>query len=70
MGKDETNITAYKFFINAFLFEEYFDYGIIYYTRYLLCDYISENENKYYQPDHEIELGLLLPKEYKADNNY
>ena len=68
MEKDNT--TAYFFLIKAFLFEDYFDYGIIYFTRYLLCEYISENENKYYRKeDKDIEIGLLLPEKYIEDNN-
>ena len=61
MEKDDS--TAYNFLIKIFLYDD-FDYGIIYFTRYLLYLYISSNEDKIYSKENDIEIGLLLPKDF------
>ena len=61
---------AYAFYLKAFLFSDNFDYALIYFTRYLIYDFIKLNENKKYG---EIDLVDLLPKEFiknKKEQNY
>lgn len=58
---------AYIILLKVFLFCKDFDYGIIYFTRYLLYEYISENENKIYSRENQIEIGCFLPEEFFED---
>ena len=59
--------SAYPLLIKLFLFCPKFDYGIIYFTRYLFFDYILSNEDKQYSIEYKIELGCLLPESYVID---
>ena len=54
---------AYINFIKAFFSSE-FDYGMVYFTRYLLFEYLSNNENKKYSKGNPIPIGTLLPDKF------
>ena len=55
---------AYNTLLKIFLYCPDFDFSIIYFTRYLIYEYISANENKLYSNDFQVEVGLLLPEDY------
>ena len=55
---------TYKTLLKIFLYCPDFDFSIIYFTRYLIYEYISANENKLYSNDFQVEVGLLLPEDY------
>ena len=57
---------AYLFFLKAFLFSEIFDYTLIFFTRFLIYDFMKLNENKVCK---RVEVGNLLPNEYKEIKN-
>ena len=60
-----TNINkSYEIFIKIFLLYEEFDYGMIFILRYLLFEYIEENNYKILSEEHKIELVELLPEKY------
>ena len=69
----ETNIKkAYIALLKVFLFNKDFDFGIIFFTRYLIYEYISANEDKIYSKEYQVEVGCLLPDDYiidKGDKN-
>ena len=58
---------AYICLLKLFLYCPDFDFGIIYFMRYLIYEYISENENKIYSKEFQVEVGSLLPEEYFVD---
>ena len=58
---------AYEILLKVFLFSEDFDFGIIFFTRYLIYEYISANEDKIYTKEYQVEVGCLLPKKYIID---
>ena len=58
---------AYETLLKAFIFYNDFDYGIIFFTRYLMYEYISANEDKIYSKEYQIEVGCLLPDNYIID---
>ena len=66
-------LKAYILLLKAFHFYSEFDFGILYFTRYLFYEYISENEDKLYSKENSsIELGSLLPDgfaDYSEINN-
>ena len=66
MEMDATSET-YIILLKVFLYCSDFDFGIIYFTRYLLYEYISSNENKIYSKENQIELGCFLPEEFTRD---
>jgi len=66
MEMDNTSET-YIILLKVFLYCSDFDFGIIYFTRYLLYEYISSNENKIYSRENQIELGCFLPEEFTKD---
>ena len=59
--------TAYTTLLKVFLFNQDFDFGIIIFTRYLIYEYISANEDKIYSKEYQIEVGCLLPDIYIVD---
>ena len=64
----ETDITkAYTTLLKSFLFSKDFDFGIIFFTRYLIYEYISANEDKIYSEENQVEVGCLLPEQYIQD---
>ena len=58
---------AYIYLLKLFLYCPDFDFGIIYFMRYLIFEYISANEDKIYSREFQVELGCLLPDEYCID---
>jgi hypothetical protein len=59
------DLTPYTILLKVFLFCQEFDYGIIFFTRYLIYEFISENENKFISSNNINEkLGNLLPDKY------
>ena len=69
----ENNInSAYNCLLKVFLYCPDFDFDIIYFTRYLIYEYISANENKIYSRKFQVEVGCLLPENFvveKGDKN-
>lgn len=59
-------ISAHKILIKSFGLYRSFDYSIIFYFRYILYDYIKNNENKLYRGF--LPLGNLLPIDYGKGN--
>ena len=64
--ENNSNLT-YKTLLKIFLYCPDFDFSIIYFTRYLIYEYISQNENKIYSNDFQVEVGCLLPEQYVKD---
>ena len=63
---------AYNYLLKVFLYCPDFDFDIIYFTRYLIYEYISANENKIYSKKFQVEVGCLLPENFvveKGDKN-
>ena len=63
---------AYKSLLKVFLYCPDFDFGIIYFTRYLIYEFITANEDKIYSREFQLEVGCLLPEDYiidKGDKN-
>ena len=58
---------AYKILLKVFLFCKDFDTCLIFFTRYLIYEYISANEDKIYSKEYQVELGCLLPEDYVLD---
>ena len=58
---------AYKSLLKIFLYCPDFDFGIIFFTRYLIYEYIKENEDKIYSREYQVEVGCLLPEDYVID---
>jgi len=68
---DKDNIKdAYLIFIKTFLYCSEFDYGMIFFLRYLIFEYILINQNKVYSKNFQIKLGNLLPDQYISDNDF
>ena len=64
----ENDLTkAYQILLKVFLFCKDFDTCLIFFTRYLIYEYISENENKIYSKEYQVELGCLLPEDFVVD---
>ena len=59
--------TAYTTLLKVFICNSDFDFGIVLFTRYLLYEYISANEDKIYSKEYMLEIGCLLPDEYIVD---
>ena len=57
---------AYITLIKVFNVTRVFDRVMIFYLRFLLYDYISENQNKLFKKDFPVCLGNLLPEEYET----
>ena len=66
MEKNELDDT-YLILLKVFLYCSDFDYGIIYFTRYLIFEYILENEEKIYSKENQIEIGCFLPEDFVED---
>ena len=68
INKMETDISkAYSILLKVFLSCNEFDFAIIYFTRYLIYEYISANESKIYSKEYQVEVGCLLPDDYIID---
>ena len=58
---------AYEVLLKVFLFCKDFDFGLIFFTRYLIYEYIAQNEDKIYSKQYQVEVGCLLPDDYVVD---
>ena len=58
---------AYNCLLKVFLYCPDFDFDIIYFTRYLIYEYISANENKIYSKKFQVEVGCLLPENFVVE---
>ena len=67
---DEENIniyselSPYKILLKSFLKCPEFEYGMIFFTRYLIYKFISENEDKIYFKGLNLKIGNLLDSKY------
>ena len=59
---------AYLTLIKAFNITRVFDRIMIFYLRYLLFEFISDNQNKLFKKDFPVLLGNLLPQEYEKED--
>ena len=59
---------AYLTLLKAFNNSRVFDRIMIFYLRYLLFDFISENQSKLFKKDFPVLLGNLLPQEYEKED--
>ena len=66
MEKKDLNET-YLILMKVFLYCNDFDIGIVYFTRYLIFEYILENEDKIYSKESPIEIGCFLPEDFVED---
>ena len=57
---------AYMTLLKAFNVTRVFDRVMIFYLRFLLYEYIMENQNKLFKEDFPVCLGNLLPQEYET----
>ena len=57
---------AYLTLLKAFNVTRIFDRVMIFYLRFLLYEYISDNQNKLFKKDFPVLLGNLLPQEYET----
>ena len=64
MQTKNNNSIAFIFFQKAYLFSESFDAGIVLFMRYFIKEYLSSNQNSYYENNRDVPIGSLLPKEY------
>ena len=55
---------TYLLFLKIFLFSSDFVKSIIYFTKYLLYEYLSQNQNKIISKEKRIEIGSLLPEDF------
>ena len=62
--ENENIYKTYLLFLKIFLFCPDFLKAIIYFTKYLLYEYISLNQNKIYSKEKPIEIGNLLPEDF------
>ena len=58
---------AYKVLLKAFINFKEFDFSLIFFTRYLIYEYISANEDKIFSKEFALEVGCLLPDGYVVD---
>ena len=59
---------AHKILVKSFCTCKKFDYAIILYFRYILYDYIKNNENKVYLNSFPVKIGNLLPSQYETED--
>ena len=59
---------AYLTLLKAFNVTRVFDRVMIFYLRFLLYEYITDNQNKMFKKDFPVLLGNLLPEEYETPN--
>jgi hypothetical protein len=60
-------IKAHQTFYKALLASKSFDFSLILYFRFILYDYIKNNETKYYLEQFPVLIGNLLPSIYEKD---
>lgn len=59
---------AYMTLLRGFNFSRLFDTAMIYYLRYILYEFILENQEKIFSKDFPVLLGNLLPSQYESDD--
>ena len=64
--KDDVE-SAYYIFLKSLLICPIFDFGLIFYFRYIMYKYIKENEDKLYLQSFPIKIGNLLPSKYETE---
>ena len=73
MQLKEKNIelTPYIILLKVFLFcnENEFDEGLIFFTRYLIYEYIQENESKFLSENKKVKIMDLIPNIFKNSND-
>lgn len=62
-------LNPYKTLIQVFLFCEPFDECVIFFTRFLLYEYIKANEDKIYSEEYQVSIGCFLPDTYITDKD-
>ena len=67
MDNNEGNV--YEILIKIFNFCTFFDKGMIFFMRFLIYEYILENENKVYSSDFALKIGNLLPDKFITEKN-
>ena len=60
---------AHLIFLKSLLICPIFDFGLIFYFRYIFYTYIKENENKLYLKNFPIKIGNLLPSKYETEDD-
>ena len=60
-------LEAHQAFYKAILFSKDFDFLLIFYLRFILYEYIKNNENKLYMENFPVLIGNLLPSIYEKD---
>ena len=58
---------AHFIFVKSLLICPIFDFGLIFYFRYIMYSYIKENEEKLYLQSFPIKIGNLLPSKYETE---
>lgn len=59
---------AHFIFLKCLLICPIFDFGLIFYFRYIFYTYIKENEDKLYLKNFPIKIGNLLPSKYETED--
>ena len=68
---EENNIElGYKIFLISINSCKPFDEGLIWYYKYILYNYIKENELKHFSKNFNINIGSLLPEKYENNGNF
>jgi hypothetical protein len=67
--KDNNITDAYYLFTGSLLFCPIFDFGLVLYCRYILYQYIKENEDKYYSKEFNVLVGNLLPAKFETEDS-
>ena len=62
-------LTPYIILLKVFLFCREFDEGMIFFTRYLIYEYIQDNEKKFLSEKKKVKILELIPNIYKNSNN-
>ena len=60
-------IQAHQAFYKAIICSKDFDFLLIFYLRFILCQYIKANENKLYMKNFPVLIGNLLPSIYEKN---
>ena len=58
---------TYLLFVKCLTICPHFDYGLIFYFRYIFYDYIKKNETKLYIKSFPLKIGNLLPSNYETE---
>jgi len=65
---DEESVhSSYRILLYSFVFCKEFDLGMILYFRYMLFEFIEENQEKCYTTDFPVKIGNLLPEQYETE---